>query len=852
MYKVKAKYFGWLYLIFLLQCNYAFPQSKSKIDSLKKKLRNNLSSKEQIDTYNAIARFYNKTDSLMVSQYTIKAINLAEKINYQKGFADAWYNQGWITMVNGNYKRARFLFYKALRIAKKTNYIQGRIQAMNGLGAIYQDEGDNAQAIQMYQRLIKLAKKSKDIKGLAKGYGNLGLVYSTQGKYQKAMALHKKALELNKKASNPYFIAMNYNNIANIYYYRGEYSKALVTYKRSLVIRRKLDNQPGLAINYNNIGVIYKLQGNYPQALNMFQKSLNIRLKTGNKLKIALNYNNIAGIHYAQRNYPLSLKIYQKSLQIQQEIKYKKGIAKSFHNLGVVYQAQGKYDQAFQSYQKSFKLNQILNNKRGLADNCLNLGVIALNKGNKEQALGHLEKALTIRQKLGEKDEIAQVLIQLGKTHYSQKNYSKSLEYLERAQQMAEKTGNSESIKSASSYLSELYEAIGQPQKALESYKLFKRMTDSLLNKENIEQIAQLKAKYKFEKEKEVLQIKQVNARKLFAERLKAQSANKKMAYLGLCTAVLFLVVLSIFYFLKQKHNRQLSQSNEQLVSANYQLEEQKSEIIDQRDFIENQNKQLTASYRRINQSLKAAYNIQRAMLLPYDEQVAVIFPDHMIFYQPKDVVSGDFYWIEKIGNKIFVAAVDCTGHGVPGAFMSMIGNTLLNHLIKVKQVFNPAQVLEMLHHEITRLLLQDISNNVSGMDIALCMLEGYHDSQEVKITFAGAKRPMYYIFPEKLTVEQIRGTRKSIGGKRFTDTRFVNQHLNLKKGTTIYLISDGYSDQNDIKRRSLGSGNFLRLLLEAQEYDLKFQKNFFRKHLEKYMQGVEQRDDILIVGFRL
>lgn len=299
------------------------------------------------------------------------------------------------------------------------------------------------------------------------------------------------------------------------------------------------------------------------------------------------------------------------------------------------------------------------------------------------------------------------------------------------------------------------------------------------------------------------------------------------------------------------KKTKELQTTNKELLTSNEELQQTQDELETQRDFIESQNKYLIKSKKRIDQSISAAQNIQQA-LLPFDERLQSIFKQYFVLLRPRDIVSGDFYWIEKVDDKIFVAAVDCTGHGIPGAFMSMISNTLLDHLIRIKHMTHPARILETLHKEVRRALRQDSSGDSNGMDVALCTLEESHQSSIVKIDFSGAKRPMYYIALGTNKAVQIKGTPKAIGGFQRDDISFSNQSFELPKGSIIYLCSDGYIDQNNVRRKKIGEENFQHLLAEVQQYHLDQQKHFFEKHLNSHMEGVDQRDDILLLGIEI
>ncbi len=262
---------------------------------------------------------------------------------------------------------------------------------------------------------------------------------------------------------------------------------------------------------------------------------------------------------------------------------------------------------------------------------------------------------------------------------------------------------------------------------------------------------------------------------------------------------------------------------------------------------IENKNKHIT-------DSLRYGKTIQQA-LLPSKEKLESVFKESFIFFRPKDIVSGDFYWFSTVYNKNIIAAVDCTGHGVPGAFMSMIGHTLLNEIVNQNKITDPAQILGLLHTNIRKALNQSAesgSANDDGMDAAICVVELISDEQS-KIIFAGAKRPLVYIPYPHTEVKHIRGDRKSIGGLQKEEYRVFNNHeLILNKNSLIYLFTDGYPDQNGIDKGSFSTKRFENLLLQHASEPLATQKEILRRELALYQQEAEQRDDITIIGIRV
>lgn len=247
----------------------------------------------------------------------------------------------------------------------------------------------------------------------------------------------------------------------------------------------------------------------------------------------------------------------------------------------------------------------------------------------------------------------------------------------------------------------------------------------------------------------------------------------------------------------------EIQAQSEELLLINDNLKNSQEEIALQRDHLKIANEQVMSS-------IKYAQTIQKA-ILPSVQNISQVFPEQFIIYRPKDVVSGDFYWFAHLAKEdsglssdlTFMAVVDCTGHGVPGAFMSIIGSTLLNEIVNQKFITDPAQVLEHLDQGVKLAVEKAEGINTAGMDVCLCRFE--NDGGQTKVLYSGAKRDLIYLLPESSKVEKLKSDRRSIGSS--SSTEFTTQELILSSGSMLYLTSDGMADQNNPAREKLGTG---------------------------------------------
>jgi serine phosphatase RsbU (regulator of sigma subunit) len=299
-----------------------------------------------------------------------------------------------------------------------------------------------------------------------------------------------------------------------------------------------------------------------------------------------------------------------------------------------------------------------------------------------------------------------------------------------------------------------------------------------------------------------------------------------------------------------QQRTEELRALHQELIAQNEELHQTQEEIMAQRDAIEQKNVELATQNEQIQNSIRAARVIQKA-IVPYEQKRDELLRDYFVIYRPRDVVSGDFYWMNKIGDTTYLAVIDCTGHGVPGAFMTMMTHNLLDKIVRVWDMYDPAKVLNQMHDEVTTILRQKETDNNYGMDMCFMSNTPQADGTH-KLIFAGAKQNGYYIPQDTEEVKVLQGTRKSIGGLQRADIDFENIELLLEKGSQIYLTSDGYLDQNDVKRKRIGEKHFAALLQKICRKDMLSQKEALIKFLYTHMQDTVQRDDILVLGFKL
>ncbi len=257
---------------------------------------------------------------------------------------------------------------------------------------------------------------------------------------------------------------------------------------------------------------------------------------------------------------------------------------------------------------------------------------------------------------------------------------------------------------------------------------------------------------------------------------------------------------------------------------------------------------EIERKHQEIVDSVTYAQRIQEA-ILPARTEINQVVPLNLIMFKPRDIVSGDFYWFSQKGEESILACVDCTGHGVPGAFMSMIGNTLLNQIVNERDIVQPNLILNELNKEITSALKQDAAGSDSrdGMDISIISV----NANKNQLQYAGANRPLYFVRANELI--ETKANKVAIGGHMQEEEKnFTNHVFDLQKGDTIYLSSDGYADQFSPNDKKLMTKKFKEILLSIQQLSMPEQEKFLAQYIDEWRGIMEQTDDVLVIGVRV
>ena len=661
---------------------------------------------------------------------------------------------------------------------------------------------------------------------LALSLNNIGYVYNNKGKVKEALDYYSRSLKTYEKTGNKSGIALALNNIGYLYKNKGQIKEALDYFSRSLKIREEIGNKEGIALALNNIGFLYQNKGQIKEALDYYSRSLKIYEEIGDKRGIATALNNIGLIYKNQGQVQEALNYYNRSLKLREEIGDKKSIAVSLNNIGFVYNNKGEVEEALDYYDRSLKIYEEIGNKDGIATALNNIGCIHKTQEQIKEALGYFNRSLKISEEIGDKEGIALSLNNIGDIYKNKGKIKEALAYGLRSLRISQEMGSPARIKSSSILLSQVYEKQGKGMLALDMHKLHIQMRDSINNEETQKAATQQQAKYAYEKQKvldDAAHEKQKTIDAAAHEKLLAieQEEKEKQQILTRAIAVgLGLVGIFLLFVLNRlKVTRK------------------------QKDVIEQQKESVEEAHKEIKDSITYAKRIQSA-ILPAAKLVKEYLKESFILYKPKDVVAGDFYWMEQKDGKVLFAAADCTGHGVPGAMVSVVCNNGLNRSVREHGLTIPGEILDKTREIVVQEFKKSEEDVKDGMDIALCSIEG------MKLQFAGAYNPLWVIRNGEII--ETKANKQPIG--QFENPEpYTTHNIDLEKGDAIYIFSDGYVDQFGGERgKKFKAKAFRELLLSIQDKTMEEQNTLIDETFETWKGDLEQIDDVCVIGVRV
>lgn len=678
---------------------------------------------------------------------------------------------------------------------------------------------DKKEANKYAKEAHKLATIVPDEVGIAQSLYLLGSIAYYSSEKDSAIMYYQQSLQLFKKLGEDNGIGNCLAGIGDCYYFADDYSESDKFYKEALIYYKKSGYQLGMANTYISLGDQNYSMDAYTLASEYYQKAHEIYQEQNSLLGMANSINCIADIGYAQGFYNQSLWDYRKAIGMFNEINDRLGLANCYKRIGDIHQQLNNYDSSFVYFNKAQAIYQEIASKSGVATCIRSTGLTHKIKGNLDRAFTYFEQAYLIYQEVGDKLGMTNSYYNMADVYFEKRDYENAIYYATKAFQGAVSLKSAEIVLTTSEILSQIYAEIRDYENAYFYQTINKQTADTLHSAENIRNITQMQLQFKFNQEKKEQQVEQMKKDLIQEEKLLTQKYYTIAGVVGICFAVIMALTFYRSYKLTEKTKVVLQEKNE---------------------IIEKRNKDIT-------DSIKYAKTLQKA-ILPQKSTLYNVFPNSFVFYNPRDIVSGDFHWVHRINNHFYLAAADCTGHGVPGAFMSLLGNEFLHQVVNNDTLPEPHSVLLELDRKIKESVhvYEEHKYAKDGMDLALCSI----DLDTLQLKYSGAYNPLYIFRNEELTT--LEAAKGSVGS--FTEHTKIELHeFQLQKGDTLYLFSDGYVDQfGGPKCKKYMKSRFQKFLASIVSEPMDKQKDLLRENMKQWMMDYKQVDDMLILGIKI
>lgn len=697
---------------------------------------------------------------------------------------------------------------------------------------------------------VVIANRLAEVKDPRKRIGLhhvLGLAYSNLGQYDSSI-FHLSAEDSLLKNYTPNLVTAikNQSSLAEAYYMLGNLSQADQYYQSALDLARRSADYKLKCQALLSLGWIEREQGRHALALEHYFEAIALAQVNHDDPLLANAYGK-TGIVYAVKNdLPMAREYYYKALEMQFKMNAMGAVGGLYNNIGLLHESLGDYDSAIYFFEKSYHIADSLNDERSMAIANENIGLMHYYKReNMDEGLKKLNVSLSIWRKNNDIFGQSQTLVYMVMIYNAQNQFKQALDSAFHSLDMARQAGARDVEQQILEQIHLSYLGAGDHQNSLKYYLQYDVLRDSLELINASAQIDQLELEHKFESEKMqdslsmAVQIEKDKA----ATQTKIDAGKFWNRLLLIFLFVFALVGVLIFYFARQqKKNAGV------IAQTNFQLKVKNKEIID---------------------SINYARRIQNA-ILPTTSTMRKLFSNSFVFYRPKDIVAGDFYWLSEVNEagkkRAYFAVADCTGHGVPGAMVSVICSSALNKVVNEMRVVKPSAILEKVTEIIIETFAQSDHELKDGMDISLVCV---HTSEkgEQTVEYAGANNALWIVSgrahihdlaitqtnPETSTfLHELKATKRPVG--RFSkEIPFTNHAVKLMANELIYLFTDGYADQfGGEKNKKFKYSSLKKLILSIANQPVEAQRDQLKKVFNNWKGTMEQVDDVCVVGIRL
>lgn len=656
-----------------------------------------------------------------------------------------------------------------------------------------------------------------------RSYSNLLIYYRRTNNFVAAMKIYEEATPFinNNNIETAHF----FSNYANVLIKTKDIQGAYNNYIKSREIYEKKNNKLGVSATYFNIGRMFYNENDFENSINNTQKALDLLKNTDSKKKLAFCLNSLASSYSSMAE------------------QYKKKQKDSIIQIGIKY------------YKLSLEIKKELKDYTGQLVTLNNLSEIYTNFGEFEKALKTEQEAENISKKQNNPNKLILTYIHYCRTYRTMSNYPKALEYGNLAYKLSIKNNNVEYQNRASNLLSSIYKNQNNFEDALKYYEIYMHINDSILRESHLKSLITNTEAFKYKHKNFEDSVKMIQQSILYQLEIKQNKTWRNWLII-----IIILIILLSFFIYKDYKNK--VKAKELLTKKTTQIEKQNKYLEEQKADLEEMNKGLTEAYNNKVDSIKYAKKIQ-ATTFPTLESIKKSLPKSFIIYKPLDIVSGDFYWIRQIKDEVIIAVGDSTGHGVPGAFLSIMGIAILKEMVNNRTQFNAAEIMGDVRKRVIESLQHYKTDNPQqhyGMDLGLII----YNKTKKTIQFSGANTPLYIINNasqlEEKKVNIIEADKMPISMYPKME-KFTNHCFQLENNDSFYMFTDGTIDQfGGLEGKKIGSKNFTKFLYQTSLLDIKEQKNQLNNFLSAWQLGIDsntgehfsQTDDITILGVRI
>jgi serine phosphatase RsbU (regulator of sigma subunit)/uncharacterized protein HemY len=789
------------------------------IDSLKREVLNATSDTLVINYLNELAPYIRKMTYVIAKE----ALEQSKKIKYEYGEAEALTKIGSYFRKIADYKKADSLFMIALElpIAKKREDLRAKILVL--IGDLRLAQAHYQESYQFVKEALETAKRIRKKQIEAVCLYTMGEVFRMQYSNDTARIYYKEAIAISKEINDKAKIARCLSSMGDMYYIDSDLDNGLKCLQEAMEISKSIKDKDRVLFCASVMGSLYISKGDFKSSLDNLNLAYNIATELKDKLKMGEVSRNLAFLYRTQFESKKAIEYLSRGIAFFEEIGARRNIASAYHMLGEIYHDEKDTVKSMQCYVKSRDLSIELNNKKQLENVLSSIGSLYYDRKNYKLAEDCFVESLRMSEEIGDLANMSYCLKCMTDLYLSQGNFSKSKGFAERTASVAKESEIIFEMMDAQNVLYRVYDTLNMPAKALIAFKEYTKLKDSTTNENQIKKFAAAEYAGKEERLKAEQSAKEkvLNAEKqMKEEEIKRQKTTRNFFIVGfvLLGALAFVIYRSL------QQNRK-----------------DKAIIQEQKKIVEEKQKEMT-------DSITYAKRLQEA-ILPSAELIRNYLPHSFILYKPKDIVAGDFYWFYPLSNnEVLLAVADCTGHGVPGAMVSVVCSNALDRAVKEFGITSTGKILDKVRELVIETFEKSDKNVKDGMDISLVKITNTQNGSLIE--WSGANNPLWYI--SKGVMNKIVADKQPIG-KFETAHPFTSHNLSLEKGDVLYLFSDGFADQfGGDKGKKLKYRPLEEYIMTVHEKPLIEQEEELSGKFENWKGNYEQVDDVCIVGIRL